>query len=259
MNQLHVLETNILHASDVIFWLDGTSAEAPADMLRIAEPLLLQLTTRPRDLQVVHGGGKTAFMRRPVNEIVAGAASAADKQAPLTPTFTVAGVASDSAGRYVPRRFRIEAGNGAGHGLVVYPSPLGTRFGPAGGLTGTLRFNGSEAPVPWALLTIVVTPAVGTPLSFRCQANARGDFRLPLNRLPPLPEGIASYSAELSIKALASASVDAPLDPADLVSMDLGDLDSDGAFSSPIGLSVVPGKIRLIRSSNRDHVTVQPH
>jgi len=155
MSSLKVLETNILHASDVIFWLDGTTAETPSDMLRIAQPLALQLTTRPRDLLVVHGSGKTAFMRRPGTPIINGSATAADKQRPVQPTFAVAGIVSDPEGRYVPRRFSIVAGNGVGHGLVVYPTPLGTRISPAGGLIGTLRFNGSKAPVPWARLTLI--------------------------------------------------------------------------------------------------------
>jgi len=258
VSRLKVLETNILHASDVIFWLDGTTAETPASMMRIAEPLALQLTTRPRDLQVIHGSGKTAFMRRPVNPIINGIATTADKQRPVLPTFAVAGIVSDPAGRYIPRRFSIDAGNGVGHGLVMYPTPLGTRISPAGGLIGTLRFYGSNAPVPWARLTLAVTNAVGVTLTFRCQAGDKGDFVLPVNRLPPLPEGIDNYSAQLSIEALESASADTPIDPADFIPMDLGELDQENQFSSPISLTIVPGELRLIRSSNRDHVTVQP-
>ncbi|WP_319585480.1 hypothetical protein [uncultured Desulfobulbus sp.] len=258
MSSLKVLETNILHASDVIFWLDGTTAETPSDMLRIAQPLALQLTTRPRDLLVVHGSGKTAFMRRPGIPIINGSATAADKQRLVQPTFAVAGIVSDPEGRYIPRRFSIVAGNGVGHGLVVYPTPLGTRISPAGGLIGTLRFNGSNAPVSWARLTLVVTNAVGSTLSFCCQASKTGDFMLPLNRLPPLPEGIDNYSAQLRIEALAAVNADNPIDPADLVAMDLGEIDQDNQFSSPIGLTIVPGELRLIRSSNRDHVAVQP-
>lgn len=257
MKAVNVLETNVLHASDVVFWLDGTSAENPSDMLRVPVPLALQLTARPRDLQVVHSAGKTAFLRRPGTELIAGVAGESDKQRPSTPTFTLAGTVGDSAGRYIPRRFTISAGNAAGHGLVVYPSPLGTRFGPSGGLLGTLRFVGAGDPVPWALLTLRVTTVLGTILTFRCQASASGDFMLPLNRLPPLPEGIDQYAGSLSIAALTDASADSPVDPADLVAMDLGELDSH-TFSSPIGLNVAPGDIRLIRSSSQDHLFVQP-
>jgi hypothetical protein len=258
MSQVKILETNILHASDVIYWLDGTSAETPAAMLGIAEPLTLQLTARPRDLQVVSGNGKTAFMRRPVTEIVDGVATLGDLQPPVVPPYVVAGTVSDPAGRIVPRRFSINAGQGAGHGVVVYPSPLGTRLGPAGGLSGVLRFAGSTAPVPWALLTLVVTSAVGGTFLCRCQASAGGDFLMPLYRLPPLPEGVASYAALLSVKAVADASDRVPIDPGDLQEMRLGDLDQEHIFASAITMTVVPGTIRTLRSANRDHVAVQP-
>ncbi len=258
MRSVKILETNILHASDVIYWLDGSSGEQPDDMMRIHETLTLQLTTRPRDLQVVHGRGKTAFLRRPSNEIINGIASATDKQMPVTPTYPLAGIVSDDGGRFIPRQFSIAAGNGAGHALVVYPSPLGTRLGPTGGLVGTLRYAASNQPVPWALLTLVVTSALGGVYTLRCQATAHGDFILPLQRLPPLPEGIDHYAAELSVKAALTARADAPIDPDDLVAMSLGQLDTDDTFSDPIGLHIVPDAIRIIRSSNRDHLTVQP-
>lgn len=135
---------------------------------------------------------------------------------------------------------------------------MGTRFGSSGGLTGTLRFDGSEQPVPWAILTLVVTTALGSQLTFHAQSNQHGDFALPMNRVPPLPEGITQYSAELSIRALSDADPDTPIDPADLLVMNLGELTSNNVFSNPIGLAVVPGEIKLIRSMNRDHVAVQP-
>jgi hypothetical protein len=258
MTAVRVLETNVLHASDVIFWLDGTSAEDTADMLRVPDVLDLTLTDKPNDLRVVHSAGKTALLRRPTNEMINGVASDADKQRPTEPTYTLAGIVNDTTGRYVPRCFSIDAGNAAGHALVVYPTPLGTRFGSAGGLLGTLRFDGSQTTVPWALLTLTVTTALGATLIFRCQANSNGDFMLPMHRLPHLPEGISSYTATLGINALEGADAETPLDPDDLVAMRLCSLDTDNSFSDSIGLAVIPGEIRLVRSSNRKHLAVQP-
>ncbi|MEW5755346.1 MAG: carboxypeptidase regulatory-like domain-containing protein [Pseudomonadota bacterium] len=258
MKPIKVLETNILHASDVLYWLDGSSGETLEKMTRIPETLTLQLTTRPRDLQLVNGRGKTALLRRPTNEIIDGIASDADKQMPVTPTYPVAGVVSDPSGRFIPRRFSINAGNGAGHALAVYPSPLGTRLGPTGGLVGTLRYAASNTPVPWAMLTLIVDTTLSSSYTFRCQATAQGDFIMPLRGLPPLPEGIDHYSAELGIQALLTASGDVPVDPADLVAMSLGQLETPDAFSDPISFDLVPNEIRIIRSSNRDHLAVQP-
>ena len=258
MSPLKVLETNILHASDVIYWLDAGTAQNEAEMLRISDSLSLQLSNRPADLQVVHSAGKTAFIRPPMNEILFGLPTEADKQRPPLPSYPLAGVVSDPQGRYNPRSFSITAGNGNGHGLRIYRSPLGTRFGPSGGLIGTLRFDSSGEGVPWALLTLVVTTAIGTPLTFRCQADGNGDFMLSMNRLPPLPEGIDNFSATLGIAAMESASADQPLDPAELVAMNLGDLDSDDTFSASINLTVIPGKVRLLRSSSQEFLAVQP-
>lgn len=259
MNRVSVLETNILHASDVIYWLDGSSAQDPNAMLRLPEALELQLTTKPGDLRVINSAGKTAFLRRPANPVVEGSASEAELLPPLTPTFPISGIVSDTGGRYISRRFSIAAGNGAGHGLVIYPSPLGSRFGPAGGLLGTLRFSASGTPVPWAMLTLNVTTALGASLIFRAQANGQGDFVMPLTRLPPLPEGIADYAATLAVSALASAVATSPVDPADLVAMALGDPATDATFSDPISLTLVPGEIRLLRSSSQNHLAVQPN
>ena len=45
--QVRVLETNLLHASDVIYWLDGSTAEAVSDMTRIDHSLELSITQKP--------------------------------------------------------------------------------------------------------------------------------------------------------------------------------------------------------------------
>jgi hypothetical protein len=258
VSSLTVLETNILHASDVIWWLDGSSGESTATMLRLGVPLQLQLSSAPRDLQLVHGRGKTALLRRPTLPLVSGSASVADTLRPPAPAFALEGVVSDPDGRFIPRRFSISAGAAAGHALVLFPTPLGTRFGPAGGVLGCLRFAGSGLPVPWALLTLTVTTALGAVMVFRGQASARGDFMIPMHRLPPLPEGIASHAATLAVAARVDAAAATPLDPATLLPMALGDLVSAATFSNPIGLNVVPGEIRLIRSSSLDHLAVQP-
>ena len=65
MSSVNVLETNILHASDVIHWLDGTTGEAPAEMLRANVLPQLRMTTAPADLRVINTYGKTALLRRP--------------------------------------------------------------------------------------------------------------------------------------------------------------------------------------------------
>lgn len=262
MSALKILDTHITHASDILYWLDGSTAEEPDQMLRLPHPVQFDLSSKPRDLQVRQVPGRTALWRRSAAKIIDGPASEADRTFADAGSFTLAGTAYDSRGFYNPRTFSITAGAGsvpiAGHGLVMYPSPKGTRFGKAGGLVATLRFAGEDRIVPWALLTAVVAiPGIGHQ-TYTAQADHRGDVLLPLHRLPPLPEGVSEYSISLGVEALESASAQTPLNTDDLVAMDLESLSSAGAFSDPIGFSVVPGEIRLIRSANKDHLAVQP-
>ncbi|MDT4290086.1 hypothetical protein RO575_11000 [Methylomonas sp. MO1] len=259
MKAVKVLETNILYASDVIYWLDGSSAAQEADMRRLSEVIVLQLDTHPADLQFLHTPGKTALWRRSAGKTVDGAPSEADKLHPVEAAYAIVGSVADSQRRYVPRRFEIQAGNAAGHSVVLYPTPFGTELGRGGGLRGTLRFIGSNAPVVWALLTLTVNLGVGGDLICRAQADANGDFIIAMHRLPPLPQGVADYAATLRIRALVAANATEAIDPDDLVAMTLGALNADNSFAAELTLAVVPGEIGLIRSFNRDHLAVQPN
>ncbi|MEK9766863.1 MAG: hypothetical protein VW274_10350, partial [Thalassolituus sp.] len=70
MRSVNVFESTILHASDQIFWLDGSTEETTEKMRRIASQLQLELTQSPRDLSVRHGSGKTVFWRQSQSTIV---------------------------------------------------------------------------------------------------------------------------------------------------------------------------------------------
>lgn len=258
MKQVNVLETPILYASDVIYWLDGSSAQSASDMQRINSELVLQLDTRPTDLQLLHTRGKTVLWRRADGKIVAGNAEDADKQRSESDTFMISGIVSDLQRRYIPRRFSLEVGDSAGHQLELYPTPFGTRLGRGGALQGTLRLVDGITPVPWAMMTLIVDLTVGDDLIIHAQADEHGDFVIAMHRLPPLLESVEHYSATLSIRASIEATADEPVDPADLVSMRLGSIDVEDSFADAINLFVVPGSIGLIRSFERDHVVVQP-
>jgi hypothetical protein len=252
--RVKVLETDIVHATDVIYWLDGTSGIVEADMQRIAEPLLVSFTIRPSDLQVVHGPGRMAVWRRPTGPMVEGEATEADKTASAGLPVALAGSVADPAGRYHPRRFRHVVGTGVGHAVQLFPAPVATRFGKAGGLRGTLRSEDTGQPVPWALLTLEVEIVPGTRLCFRAQANADGDFAIALTQLPPLPQSIAAYPAELRIDAPADAAT--PADPDEFIAMEVQAQDT-GLFSAAMALAVVPGEIRQLRSFDRTFVAVR--
>jgi hypothetical protein len=261
MTRLTILETNILHASDVIYWMDGTSAHGPDAMERLSQPVDIRLAARPAGLQMVNGNGKTAFWLRTDGTIIKGIADETDKAFPPASTYSLIGTVSDPQGRYNPRVFTISAGNADGHRIILYPTPLGTRFGKAGGLVGTLRRTDNEAPVPWAFLSLDLTTSLGAPMIFRAQADHRGDFMLSVKRLPPLPEGLDYYDAELTITAPTAMAPQEPVDPDDPGGFSpvlIGSPESEETYTASLNLQIVFGEIRSIQSLNKDYLSVQP-
>jgi hypothetical protein len=260
-DHVKVLETSMLHASDVLYWLDGTSAETVSEMQRIAHQLHFEITNKPNDVQVRQAPGKTVFWRRSATEIIEGQASEEDKGFVDAGSFTLAGTVYDKKGYYNPCTFSLTLGASsipiAGQGMILYPTPQGTQFGKAGGLIASLHFVGDEKIVPWALLTAIVTiPGTGDQ-TYRAQTDQHGDVLLPLYRLPPLPEGITEYSVALSVEALLSANPNIPINTSDLIPMNLESLSTAGSFSSPIVFTFVPGEIKVIRSANKRYLAVQ--
>jgi hypothetical protein len=256
---IKVLETNVLHASDLIFWLDGTTGTegAPAQMLRLDRTLSITFDDLPADVAVLHKAGRTALWRRPEGPMVEGMASEAQRARPGAAAYDISGTAEDSSGRYNPRTFELSVGGGSGHSLVMYPTVLGTRLGRAGGLQGSVRRGSDDVPVPWAVLELEVTTSLNHTVTFRAQSDSKGDFLLPMRRLPPLSESDTSYPARLRVRADLAADPTRPLDPAELAEVELGRLDAAG-YENPLELSVVPGEVQLLRSHGQLYLAVQP-
>jgi len=292
MIPVRVGETLVLHAADLLRWRDGTSAADPTDsaaMRLLERPVTLAFDDPPPDLAWLHKPGRTALWRRPTRDIVHGLATDADRQRPAAAPFALAGVVTDTRGAFLPRRFQLDIGAGEGHDLILYPSPAGTRFGSGGGLTGSLRFdllaahlpdpNAEPAPEPslrdarraaaWALVEVAVTVGDGDLRRFRAQANAFGDFRLSLWRLPPLPAGTSAYPAELSVRAALGAVAQSPLDPGGLSAMQLAvvpppaepaaaaALPAD-AFAPVLSLSLVPGAVQRVPTAVPHRLALRP-
>ncbi len=255
--RVEVLETHLLHVADQIFWLDGASHSEPALMRRLQRPVLLDIQQAPADLQFLHKAGRSACWRRPATDaIVAGSADQAQRSRPAMPPFHVSGQVRDSAGAYNPRRLSLSLGSGDGHAVVLYPSPAGVRWPRGGGLYGNLSLAASGAALPWALLELEVDLPGGGSLLFRAQADAHGDFSLPLNRLPPLPESISQYDAQLRCRAALAAQAGAVEDPEEFVAVELAALEEAG-FAQDIPVSLRPGELRRVNSFNSDHLAVQ--
>lgn len=256
---LRVLETQVLHAGDVVYWLDGaTGGGDPQRMLRLRRPLQVSLEQAPRDAIVVHGRGRMAVSRRRDAVLVDGVASPTQRTRGGLPTFTVSGVASDPEGRFNPRAFSLSMGDsGDGHGLAVYPSALGSRLTASGGLQGMVRWPDGR-PAPWAVLRLAIAIAPASTLRFHAQSDARGSFVFALNRLPPLPESLTEYPASLSASADPGAAPETAVDPDALPAAEISALAAPGSFDSPVEFGVRPGEVRTLASFDRDHLALRP-
>lgn len=260
-----VKETPIHHAAGELRWLDGTSAAdlSVAAMNRVDWTVQVDLSVRPRDLQWLHKPGRTALWRRPASDIVTGESTDEERARPAAPLFRIAGEVRDPSGAFNPRSFDLELGNGGVSGLVIYPSPLGTRFGSGGGLQGAVRFDGGvepaldDRPAAWALVEVAVTVSDTDLRRFRAQCDGKGEFRLSLWRLPPLPEGTASYTAELRVWASSTTDRNTPIDP-DTLAAAIVEPVGGGAFASPFIIDVIPGQRRRVQSDPRAVLAIRP-
>ena len=256
--KVRVLETNILHVNDVVYWLDGSSAEVPLTMNRITHPLIVNFTTRPRDMNVLHKPGKMAVWRRPAEDMVEGIATGEQKERPTISAFDLAGEVSDPRGRFNPALFDVSLGGGDGAVVLLYPTPLGTSLSPLGGITGSLRFQSNNNPAVWALLELEVTVSVVDTQIYRAQADKNGDFSVALNRLPPLPESVTEYDAVLRITALDTVLADTTPDTTTFISHEIEASEAQDDFSTDFALAVRPGEVRRIQSFDKNHLAVQP-
>jgi len=250
LNKIRVLETIVLHATDVIYWLDGTTAESVTDMGRIDQPVFVQLTNPPRGLKWLNKTGQMAFWRRGDGVVVNGIATEAQRARPAVTPFAVAGVVSDAYGLYNPRAFSLMLGSGEGHGVPLYRSPAGAHWPPAGGVQGSIRAGGTSAAVPWALLTLTVVLSDTDTMIFRAQADRNGDFAVTLNRLPPLPESADAYPAQLSVRADLAATPNTPADVDLLEPVLVCRLNAED-FQTQIDLAIRPGEVQRVNSFNR--------
>jgi hypothetical protein len=255
--RVRVLETVVLHATDAIFWLNGTTAESEDKMRRIERPLLIEFTERPGDLKFLNAAGRTAFWRDRDGAVINGVATEAQRSRPAIGPFTVAGVVHDAERRYNPRAFSLSIGSAQGHAVVLYPSPAGTEWPAAGGLKGALRVAGTGRPLPWAVLELEVELSSTDTMTFRAQSSRTGDFSLVVPRLPPLPESVEAYEATLRVRADLDADAETPVNIDDLEPVEIESQTAANEFEDEIGLLVRPGEAQRVNSFGKTFLTVQ--
>lgn len=252
-----IAETLVLHASDFIEWLDASGPQAVARRVLPAQDLDVRFTQAPPDLKLTHKTAGTVLWRREpegMHLVVDGEATPAELAPPDETLYPLAGEVRDRTGIFLPRRFAFDAGRREGRRLGLFRSPLGTRFGRAGGLYGrTLREDGT--PVPWALLTLRVEPPLAEPLDFIAQSDAHGEFRLSLERLPSLTRDAPAqtYPATLTLRAAADGT-----DPDTLPAAQVrGTGSGNAAFKAELTVDLAPGRIATLASPGRDALVLR--
>lgn len=250
-----IVETLVLHASDFIEWEDASGAQGGGRRALSARTLRIRLDHAPADLDLIHKDSGTALWRRmpaELRQVIDGAADATALQAPDEPLYPLDGEVVDPAGHFLPRRFSLHAGRRTGHRLRLYRSPLGTRFGRAGGLIGRTALE-DGTPVPWAVLALRVTPPLAAPFDFIAQSDAHGEFRISLERLPALTKDApaTTYPAVLEVRAAPEGT-----DPDALPGVGIR---GGGAteYEAQLIVEIAPGRISTLVSPGRDALVLR--
>jgi hypothetical protein len=254
---VRVLETNLLHASDAIFWLDASSAEDAEAMSRIQHPLEILFLEKPKAVKHLHSLGKTAFWKTPTEPMHEGVTTDNQRARPVQTPFVVSGRVNDPLKRFNPAAFEVNLGSGNGHSVMLYPTPFGVKTSSAGAVYGRVCWAADERPLIWGMLLLEITVGLGEIIRFRAQTDANGDFRLSLNRLPPLPLSATEFSATLTIEGDTAAEAATPLDVSSLVSLALESATAAGNFAEQMALEIQPGFNQRIQSADRLFIAVQ--
>ncbi|MEW6218525.1 MAG: hypothetical protein AB1634_03205 [Thermodesulfobacteriota bacterium] len=257
---MRILETLICHGGDRLDWLDVTGRSGPDTAAPVRVPLAVAFDALPPGIFVVHKLGATVLLpgeRLGGARIVPGAASEADLVPPAVAGFSVTGTVRDPANRFLPRRFVATLGGGQGHAVGLFRSALGTRLPAAGAAVGSCRFvDGSLAS--WAVLSLAVTVLVGPAIRLVAQADGRGEFVIPLSRLPLLAAGApqADYEARLQVLASPAVSGRELADPDSLTPVRVRSPAANVLSFAP-GFRLQPGRITVLTSKNRSCLEVR--
>lgn len=271
-----LLEIPLRHGSDFLQCYDATGYSAPDHRPLVRDSWSLSLHQPPRDLRVLSKAHQMQFFRT-VPEAMQRIAlpDETDFSRPIADTYPLHGRISPARRYFNPRLFTINAGQGAGHWLALYRSPSGTVVPSAGALIGTVMYDSEDdqplKPAAWALVTAVVTPTVGDSLSFIAQADAHGDFILPLNRMPALAKDApaSTYAAVLTVQMAAideeadneeestNPDENSVIDPDQLVDADIESFTEAGDFLPSIELAVTPGHAKRITSQDKHFIVLK--
>jgi len=257
---MKTLETLVLHGSGWLEAIDASGVQGQPRRPLALPQMKLRLTRSPADLKLVpQASGRIAMWReRPpeLRRVFDGVAAPADLLPPAEAAFPLEGELGDPRGQFLPRAFSFSASGGAGQRLRLYRSSAGTVFGREGGLIGRVRLAGGQ-PVPWALLTLVVTPPLAAALTYKAQADAHGEFRLALQRLPAGTAANTVYPATLTVQATAGVPTSSP-DPDTQPDADIRTgAGADPRWADSFAFDVAPGRVAALTSPGQGALVLQ--
>ena len=259
-----IAETLITHAGDLVEWCESSGFVGKPARRITPGRLDIHLTKAPKELRIFHKHNGTLLWHRnssSPSRVVPGMASEEDMKPEPAATHEIEGSVADPSGHFLPRTFTFTLGNTGEHKIALYHSPLGARFGKAGGIYGQLGFENGAAAA-WALVYLTVTPPLGATLKFVAQADRHGEFQLPLERLPALGKDAPSstYAAKLEVKAAPSSSADSPLDPEKLLPAKVAkgkNSDGESQFASQFELAIAPGTVSKVASPEHPMIVLE--
>jgi len=217
------LETLIINACSWLEYRDHSGYlpdAANSGTTLSANHFLLNINESAKWLKIIHKtNGAAVWYKHNADDvkIVTGKFSDDDLTANDPSTFDLTATVSDLNGHFLPRRVALTLADKSKHAIALYRSAKGTIINQSGGLRGavTTKSGDKYTPVPWALITAMVTPETGAALKFVAQADQHGEFLLPLNgpKLLTSNDVNKKYDATFAIEAPANDDADQAPNP----------------------------------------------
>lgn len=259
-----IAETLLVHSGDLIEWCESSGFVGKQPRRIAPARLTIRFTKAPKALRIFHKHNGTLLWHKKSSSpsrVVPGMATREDMAPEPMSTHDIEGIVTDISGHYLPRAFTFTLGNTGEHQIALYHSPLGARFGKAGGIRGQIGFENGAAAA-WALVYLTVTPPLGATLKFVAQTDRHGEFQLPLERLPALGKDAPSstYAAILEVKASPSSNPESPLDPEKLLpaSIATGKTgNGESQFATQLELAIAPGTVSSITSPEHPMIVLE--
>lgn len=199
-------ETSIRHIYDVAYIKDAASRyQGDEQSLLINRPLHISIIKSTpimlsHKLTVLNKPGVIIFNQPETFQTLSGTLQESDRERPDMGNINVTLAIKSSTQYFNPRLVDLQLGNLEQNKTIWLYRDLSTSWGSRRSVYGQLVMENGTI-IPWAILHLKINYQPGNSLTLYAQANAQGDFDIPLNSVPQPARNISTYSAELTILA----------------------------------------------------------